>query len=144
MRHHKYHTRHSFPPFGQILEDFFNKSLGDIVGGDISFNTPNVNAFETEEAYFLEVAAPGVKKEDFNITLEGEHLVVSAQTTDNEAGPEYRRREFDYSKFSRSFKLQDDIETSKISASYDLGVLTIELPKYDASNSNKQTTITID
>ena len=143
MRHHKYHNHNSFAPFGQIIEDFFNKSIGDIVGGDISLNTPSANTFETDEAYTLEIAAPGIKKTEIEIEIEKDHLVISADIDRKEAAPEYKRREFDYSKFTRRFKLKDDINLKTISASYDLGVLTITLPKLDAETVNKITKIKI-
>jgi len=143
MRHHKYHNHNSFAPFGQILEDFFSKSIGDIVGGDISLNTPSANTYESDAAYTLEIAAPGISKEDIDIEVVKDHLVISADIAQQEESPEYKRREFDYSKFTRRFKLKDDIDLKNISANYELGVLRITLPKLDEDIINKKTKIKI-
>ena len=143
MRHHKYHNHNSFAPFGQIIEDFFNKSIGDIVGGDISLNAPSANTYETDQAYILEIAAPGINKKDIDIEVEKDHLIISADIDKGTDNPTYKRREFDYSKFTRRFKLKDDINLKNIAASYDLGVLTITLPKLDAETVNKKTKIKI-
>lgn len=142
MRHYRNHDQHSFAPFGQIIEDIFNKSIGDIVGGDISLNTPSANTFETEEAYILEVAAPGISKKDIDIELEKGHLIISSNIEKKE-DTTYKRREFDYSKFKRRFKLKDNINVENISARYELGVLIITLPKLDAKAVNKKTKIKI-
>ncbi len=144
MRHHRYKNHNTFAPFGQIMEDLFNKSIGDIVGGDISLNTPSVNTYETERAYVLDIATPGISKENINIEIEKNHLVISADLEKGSEGPKFKRREFDYSKFSRRFKLKDDINLKKISASHNLGVLTITLPKLDAEVVNKKTKIKIE
>jgi len=145
MRHRKYKTHHTYPPFGNLIEDFFNKSIGDIIGGDISFNTPSVNTYETEAAYVLEVAAPGIEKENINIELEKDQLIISAEIEESEKNQrEYKRREFDYSNFRRRFQLKDDVNVDKVKASHNLGVLTITLPKLDADVVNKKTTVKID
>ena len=143
MRHYKYHNQNSFAPFGQIIEDFFNKSIGDLVGGDISLNTPSANTYETDQAYILEIAAPGITKTDIDIEVEKDHLIISADIDKGTDMPAYKRREFDYSKFTRRFKLKEDINLQKIAASYDLGVLTITLPKLDVETVNKKTKIKI-
>jgi len=143
MRHRRHNHHDSFGPFGQVLEDLFNKSIGDIVGGDLCQNTPAANTFETDDAYHLEIAAPGVAKADIKLRIEGSHLIISADI-DSEEHPEFKRREFNYHKFSRRFKMKDDIDTKKIKASYDLGVLKVQLPKLDAKAYEKKTSIKID
>jgi len=142
MRDYKYHNSAGFAPFGQILEDFFNKSIGDIVGGDISLNTPSANTYETDKAYVLEVAIPGISKNEIDIEIEKEYLII-ASDNHKDKSPSYKRREFDFSKFRRRFKLKDDINVAEISATYDLGVLTIMLPKLDAKSANKSTKIKV-
>lgn len=143
MRHTRKKHHDAFGPFGQVLEELFNTSIGDIVGGDISHNTPSVNTHEMEDAYYIEVAVPGVAKEDIRLRLEENHLIVEAEVESTDQ-PAYKRREFDYSKFSRRFKLKDNIDTKKIKANHDLGILTIKLPKLDAKAYAKKTSIKID
>lgn len=120
---------YNFTPFADILDDFFGKSIGDILGGDISFNTPSANTYETDEAYHLEVAIPGISKQDIHLKLEQDVLVLSSDIVRSESAPAYKRKEFDYSKFTRRFTLKDDIQKDGITASYELGVLKVHLPK---------------
>ena len=93
---------------------------------------PAINVVESDKDYKVEVAAPGMKKEDFNIHLgdNNELIITMEQKNENkEEHKKYLRREFAYSKFQQSFVLPDNIEKEKISASVNDGILTIELPK---------------
>lgn len=144
MRYNNCKTQ-GFEPFASLIDDLLNTNIGDIVGGDISFNTPSANTRETDEAFFIDIAAPGVQKEDFKIKIQKDHLIVSSNIENKEgSAEEYKRREFDYSKFRRSFRLKDNIDRDQIKASYDLGVLTIRLPKLNAEKANKSTEITVE
>ena len=94
---------------------------------------PAINVVESDKDYKVEVAAPGMKKEDFNIHLgENNELVITMEqkNENKEEHKKYLRREFAYSKFQQSFILPDDVEKEKISASVNDGILTIELPKH--------------
>ena len=96
---------------------------------------PAINVIENEKDYKVEVAAPGMTKEDFNIHLGEDNELVITMEKKNETKEEdkenkkYLRREFSYSKFQQAFVLPDDVEKDKISANVTDGVLTIELPK---------------
>ena len=96
---------------------------------------PAINVIESDKDYKVEVAAPGMTKEDFNIHLsEDNELVISMEkkTENKEEDKEnkkYLRREFSYTKFQQALVLPDDVEKEKISANVTNGVLTIELPK---------------
>ncbi|MBT8221390.1 MAG: Hsp20/alpha crystallin family protein [Bacteroidia bacterium] len=147
MRHnrHKYNT--GFEPFTSLIDDLFKTSIGDIVGGDISFNTPSANTKETDKAFIIELAVPGIQKDDFNIEIDKDHLVVSVdidKKTSVAEEDDYKRREFDYRKFRRSFRLNDSIDRNHIKATYDLGVLNLNLPKLGAEILEKKTTINVD
>ena len=101
--------------------------------------TPAVNVIEEEKCYKVEVAAPGLKKEDFNIQLgEDNELTISMEkkeekkeesNEEDKKNRRYLRREFSYSKFQQSFVLPDDVDKEKITAGVNDGVLTIDLPK---------------
>ena len=111
-----------------IFSDFFDNDW--MVKANAS--TPAVNVIENETEYKVEVAAPGMTKEDFNIHLdEDNQLVISMEKKDEtkDENNKYLRREFSYSKFQQSLVLPDDVEKEKISAAVNHGVLTIELPK---------------
>jgi len=96
-----------------------------------STNLPAVNIREDVDRYQLEVVAPGLKKEDFKLTMDDGTLTISAenmseaeQNLDN-----YRRKEYTYQSFSRSFSLPDNPNRNEVKADYKEGVLTIELKK---------------
>lgn len=98
-------------------------------------NTPAVNVSESDKDYKVEVAAPGMSKDDFNIHLTQDSELVITMEKKNENKEEdkdnkkYIRREFSYAKFQQSLVLPDDVDKEKISANVADGVLTIELPK---------------
>ena len=95
---------------------------------------PAINVTEDEKEYKVEVAVPGMRKDDFNIHLtEDNQLVISMEKKDEnkeeKENKKYLRREFYYSKFEQSLYLPDDVEKEKINASVNDGVLSIDLPK---------------
>lgn len=114
-----------------IFNDFFDNDW--MVKANAT--APAINVIESDKDYKVEVAAPGMTKEDFNIHLsEDNELVISMEkkTENKEEDKEnkkYLRREFSYTKFQQALVLPDDVEKEKISANVTNGVLTIELPK---------------
>ncbi|MFL1896098.1 Hsp20/alpha crystallin family protein [Aquimarina sp. 2-A2] len=118
-----------------LLEDFFNT---DWLGGTtnqsrIGFNVPAVNVIENDDEFVVQLAAPGLKKENFNIELDNDKLTISSkaetENEENEGSPKFTRREFMYSDFKRSFNLPDTINTGEIAATYEDGILRAVLPK---------------
>lgn len=94
--------------------------------------TPAVNVIENETDYKVEVAAPGMTKEDFCVHIADEDQLVISMEKKNETkdnNNKYLRREFSYSKFQQTLILPDDVEKEHISATVNDGVLTIDLPK---------------
>ncbi|MGV3561201.1 Hsp20/alpha crystallin family protein [Larkinella arboricola] len=91
------------------------------------------NISEDETAYHIELAAPGLKKEDFNINLNNNQLTISAKQ--EQAGEEktenYTRKEFSYTSFERSFRLPKNVNNEQIQAAYTDGILKIDLPKIE-------------
>ena len=94
---------------------------------------PAINVKESDEAYTVELAAPGMKKEDFNVHINDEGNLISKMEQKNEKKEDkntrYLRREFSYSKFEQTLILPDDVRKDAISAKVEHGVLTVELPK---------------
>ena len=122
-----------FPTF---FDDFFNRDLFDWGMGNFSnTNTtiPAVNIKETSENYEVEVAAPGMTKQDFKVQLEGNRLTISSEKMNEKEEKDdvrYNSREFSYQSFSRTFNLQNEVlDTEKIEAKYDNGVLHLLIPK---------------
>ena len=95
---------------------------------------PAINVKESDKAYIVELAAPGMKKEDFNVHINDEGNLIIKMESKNEHKEEdkttrYLRREFSYSKFEQTLILPDDVNKEQISAKVDNGVLTVDLPK---------------
>jgi HSP20 family protein len=115
-----------------IINEVLNKNFYDFEGGDFPNTIPSVNISETNESVNLEVAAPGLQKNDFNILVEKDQLVISAskeKTQEQTEDGKWTRKEFNFSTFRRSFHLAETIDTEKIHAEYQNGILTVMLPK---------------
>ncbi len=123
--------RYNFPRFSNLIDSFFENEFPNVHGGDI-FKTPAlVNIKDTKEGYQIEVAAPGFKKEDISVKVEGNLLTISAETKQESEVKEekYTRKEFNFSSFKRSFTLPKTIEVAKVGGNYENGILTVTLPK---------------
>jgi HSP20 family protein len=96
---------------------------------------PAINVKESDKAYTVELAAPGMNKQDFNVHINDEgNLVVKMEHKEEHNEEEnknvrYLRREFSYSKYEQTLILPDDVKKDAISAKVEDGVLTVELPK---------------
>ncbi|MFV8224627.1 Hsp20/alpha crystallin family protein [Christiangramia aquimixticola] len=128
-------TRNETGWLPSVIDDMFKN---DWLGGTTNVNSigtsiPAVNIMETEDNFKVEVAAPGMSKEDFSIELDNDVLTISSeQKKENEEKDDegrYTRKEFSYTNFKRAFSLPDSVDSSQISASYNNGVLEIGLPK---------------
>lgn len=118
---------------------FFGPGLFDFDGDlpeDIS-NVPSVNISENEKEFTLELAAPGLARNDFKVEVENRTLTISAEKEEEkkEEKENYKRREFSYSGFCRSFELPENILSDKIDAKYENGILRLSLPKKEVSIS---------
>lgn len=111
---------------------FRNNFFGDLLD-DNSVSTPAVNIAEGPEGYTIEVAAPGLSKNDFKVNLENNVLTISSskENKKEEKNGNYTRQEFSYASFSRSFTLPESVENEKIAASYKDGILYVSIPKKD-------------
>jgi HSP20 family protein len=118
-------------PLSDMVNNLFDNDLGDFFGK--RFSDPAANIIESNEAFMLDIAAPGMKKDDFKINLENNILTISAELEDQtrEEGKNYTRKEFYYGSFSRAFTLPKTIDLENIKADYDNGILKITLPKKD-------------
>ena len=124
------------------LPTFFNDFFDNDWMMKTNATAPAINVVESDKDYKVEVAAPGMKKEDFNIHLgENNELVITMEqkneNKEEHKNKKYLRREFAYSKFQQSFILPDDVEKEKISASVTDGILTIDLPKHTPEEKAK-------
>jgi HSP20 family protein len=114
------------------LDNFFGRDMFDMTNRAIGGSTlPAVNIRETGDDFLVEVAAPGMKKKDFKVTLENNLLTISSQKEDQREEQEgtYSRQEFRYHSFSRSFGMPNTADAEHINAKYHDGVLSIRIPK---------------
>ena len=121
-----------------IFNDFFDNDW--MVKA--SATAPAINVFETEKEYKLELAAPGMTKEDFNVHIdENDNLVICMEKkSDNKEEKKdgrYLRREFSYSKFQQTMILPENVDKEKIAATVEHGVLNVTLPKLSEEEVKK-------
>ena len=105
--------------------------------------TPAVNVKETEEAFEVSLAAPGLNKEDFKLSVEDDRLSIRAEQEgkNEESNERYTRKEFSFQSFSRSFLLPENVNSNDISASYENGILKVQLPKVEPEVFKKEIVI---
>ena len=113
-----------------VFNDFFDTDYMPRANS----TAPAINVKETDKAYIVELAAPGMKKEDFNVHINDEgNLIVKMEkkqeNKEEDKSARYLRREFSYSKFEQTLLLPDDVKKEDITARVEHGVLTVELPK---------------
>lgn len=131
MRNLNWVKRHE-PFLSTAVADQFNTFFNDDFFRKEPVNArPLVNIHETETGFGIELAAPGLSKEDFHIDLDKNLLTISAdkkaETTEGEST--YTKREFNYFSFTRTFTVPETVDTEAIKGSYENGILTVSLPK---------------
>ncbi|MBA2761643.1 MAG: Hsp20/alpha crystallin family protein [Segetibacter sp.] len=124
---------HSFPG---LLDDFFTRDLFDWGTSNFSgagSTLPAVNVKETAESFEVEMAAPGMTKDDFKVELNNNVLTISSekkQEHEEKEGEKYSRKEFSYQSFQLSFQLsREAVDAENIQAKYENGVLRLSIPK---------------
>lgn len=132
--------------FDGLMNELFNDlplNFGKSIREDV-LHFPPANIVEKNDLYRIELAAPGMEKADFNVKLDGKILTISSEkkaenTSEND---KMIRKEFSYKAFNRSFTLDEKIDVANISARYENGILTLELPKKEeVKNVSKEITI---
>lgn len=128
--------------FDKILNDVFNTPVFN--DGASHASVPSVNISESDAAFQVALAAPGLSKEDFKINVEEGTLTISAEKQADataKEGEKIVRREFSYAKFKRSFNLPETIDVAAISATYEAGVLNLTLPKTEVKKTTQSIVI---
>ena len=130
------------------LPNFFNDFFDNDWMARTNATAPAINVLENEKSYDIELAAPGMTKDDFKVSLDEEQNLVVELTKKEESSTDdkenkskkgvYLRREFSYSNFQQKMILPDDVDHEKISASVENGVLTVVLPKKNAEEQKKE------
>lgn len=134
-----------FPVFGPMtnwIDDFF----GDDAFKSSELTVPAVNILEGIKHYTLEMAVPGMEKSDFKISVDDRTMTISAErkseTKEEEKG-KMKRREYNFSKFSRSFTLPSGADVQKVGAAYNNGILSIHIPKLEVEISGNSKEIAV-
>ena len=126
-----YNRRRNQDWLPSIFNEFFNDDFMGLTPAK-QFASPAVNVIENEKEYTLELAAPGMTKNDFSVRLENDNeLVISLQKKDEkkEEKKNYLRREFSYTSYQQTFVIPEEVNIEAIAAAMNDGVLTITLPK---------------
>jgi HSP20 family protein len=127
---------HMFPDMPGLFNDFLSRDFWNWgLGNNSTTNTtiPAVNVREDNDNFYVEVAAPGMKKEDFNVALDGTTLTIQSEKKEEREekdGERYNRREFSYQSFQRVFELPAHVvDAEHIEAKYEHGLLHLTIPK---------------
>jgi HSP20 family protein len=123
-------TRRNFRPF--YMPSIFNDDFFPVLSNSTS-SMPAVNIREDDKNYILDLAVPGIDKKDLKIDINEDVLTISSETkTESEESKDgYKRKEFSYSEFCRSFYIPENVNREKIEANYKDGVLSVSLPKQE-------------
>lgn len=140
----KFRNRDLFP---SMFREFLDRDFFDAANAGFNDSTmPAVNIKEGKDDFVVEVAAPGMKKDDFKIELDNNMLMISSekehQREESKEG-QYTRHEFSYQSFKRTFTLPSTIEEKKIKATYNEGILSIVLPKKEEAKEKPKRMIEI-
>ena len=128
------------PSINSLFDDFFTNT--DKL--DTNYNkhtTPAVNVKEDEKSFIIELAIPGMKKEDLSIELDSNKLSISTDKKSSKLEDKYTRREFVYGEFQRTFNLPKNVDEKNIGGDYKDGILTVTIPKIKERNLTKKITI---
>lgn len=135
----KWNRRSPMPAFSSLIEDFFNDSNDFFKPWSEGPTLPAVNVTELDGVWKIELAAPGLEKEDFDVKIKNGILTVNAEKESTEEVKEENvaRKEFNYTKFSRSFWLPENIREEGLEAKYDNGILTLMLPQKEPTEMSE-------
>lgn len=142
MSNYKFNTfGFNFDDLGKAVDDFIhNVKVNDIFGTDVRSTVPAVNSLEYTDYLELQLAAPGLNKEDFELHIEHNQLSVSTKKQEKakeEEEAKVLRKEFNYTAFKRTFQLTDKFDYNNIKAKYEAGILQIIIPKKSKDQTSK-------
>lgn len=127
-------------------DDFFGKDfLADFFDSSKNKTIPEVNVLENKDGFKIEVAAPGLAKNDFKIEVDNNILTISSEkeVKNEDENEKFIRREFSYSSFKRTFSLPESVNQEKIKANHKDGILEINIPKRDKNKEKPKKEIKI-
>lgn len=127
-------NRPPFPRWSSFFDEHFSSPF------ETASNMPATNIEENDNAFVISMAVPGLKKEDFDVTIEDRILTISSQKESKQEEKEknYSRKEYSFSSFKRSFTLPENVKDDQVSASYENGELILTLPKSQLEKSSSK------
>lgn len=133
------------PGFSNLVDNFFGRDLSDFLQDDFKGSIPAVNIKEEANTFQIEVAAPGLNKENFDIKVDDKVLTISGNKEESkeEKDEKFNRKEFSYTSFQRSFHLPEMVDAEKIEAHYKDGILQISVPKREEAKMKEAKRISI-
>ena len=137
------------PLMRNLFDDFLTRDLFDtdwLSSSDTGTSIPKVNIHESESGFTVEVAAPGMSKDDFEVTLDNNLLTISSELRkedEDTSDSQYTRKEFSFQSFQRTFTLPETVDANKIAAQYNNGILELVLPKREEAKKKPLKTIKI-
>ena len=129
-----------------FFDDFITRDLFDWTDknfASLGSNLPSVNLKETDTQIEVELAAPGMKREDFKVEIDNDVLMISSEKEEVRKKDNYLRKEFNYQSFSRTFTLPETANENKIEANYKDGILHVVIGKKDGAKKRALKTIPI-
>jgi HSP20 family protein len=135
------------PALTNLFDDFFTRDLFNWPSNSSTGTTiPKVNIYETDSEFHVEMAAPGMTRDDFKVELDNNMLTIASQKSYENVEDDkknFQRREFSYQSFERSFNLPDSAEADKINTKYNDGILSLVIPKKEEAKRKPVKTIKI-
>jgi HSP20 family protein len=141
MRFGTHKGNYGYAPFFKVWADACGTDWQEKLQEVMQFGHPAVNIVDNESDFTLEVAAPGLQKEDFNIEVKNDKLTIWTEVRKQENAKKYARKEFGFGNFKRTFTLSDKVDTDNISARYTDGILYVVLPKIAQPKTGKNINI---
>lgn len=130
-----------------LMDEFFGRDLLDnIFPAQTGISMPAVNVIDSNEEFRIEVAAPGLEKNDFKVDLDNRMLTISCekeQKQEDNGNDRFMRREFSYTSFRRTFSLPEGVDAEKVKANHKNGVLYIHIPKKEEAKQKPPKQISI-
>ena len=145
MKPSKFQQKSVGTSIDSFLDSFFNGSINHFADGNFATSSPSTNVVESENAYKIELAAPGLEKSDFTLSLDQDLLTIEVkkETKAEETKEKFIKREFNFTSFKRTFTLPDTVNANDINATYENGVLSVVFPKKEEAKPLPQKTIAV-
>ncbi len=126
-------------PINNAIDQFLNHSLSEVFGVTMSGNKPTANIYEDHETHYLDLAVPGIPKEELEMLIEHNKLIIKFERKDSEnveSSNEFIRKGFNYDSFERSFSIPETADIDKVKAKYEAGILKVSIAKKEEAVDN--------